>query len=532
MIRLPLTAALLLTLVLPGTAGAQDRRVAAGLPKPAAAQALRSVRFEPAMAQAGGTLVLPLAAEAELAGRAAALDAATRGSIARALTAADFKYAARATLSLRGVGAWRRVLVVGLGEKPDEASIQAAGIAAGRALVQEKEAVTVLGGGLGADRSAALATGMGIGQYRPDLYNTGRPAPVTDAITIVGEGAGEARASYERRGKALVDAMLWARDIANEPANVVYPEIFVERARAAFSGVSGVTIEVLDPAAMERLGMGALLGVGRGSERESRMLIIRYRGPGAPSGAPLVLVGKGITFDSGGISIKPSANMGNMKFDMSGAASVTGAALALARGRAPVNIVAISALAENMPDGAAIRPGDILRAMNGRTIEIVSTDAEGRLVLADALSWADAQLKPAAIVDVATLTGAMRVALGDKYAGFFTRQDALATQIDAAARATGEAVWRMPLHASYGDDLKSTYADMKNGGGSGAGSGVGAYFIGEFVKPETPWAHFDIAGVAYADADSDSGPPGSTGWGIRLLERFARDFKPVAAEKK
>jgi leucyl aminopeptidase len=321
--------------------------------------------------------------------------------------------------------------------------------------------------------------------------------------------------------------MTWVRDISNEPANIIYPETFVDRARAAFRGLPGVTIEVLDVPAMERLGMGAILGVGRGSARPPRMLVIRYQGQGAPDGGPIALVGKGITFDTGGISIKAGAGMGNMKMDMSGAAAVVGSTLALARSAAPVSVVAVAALAENMPDGAATRPGDVLTAMNGKTIEIISTDAEGRLVLADAMVWAERNLAPSIIVDVATLTGAVGGALGDDYAGLFSRHEAAAEQIQAAAAATGEGVWRLPLHPSYAQDTSSTIADIKNTGDGGAGAGTGAWFIGEFVSREMPWVHLDIANMAYG-GPSDWKPAGSAGFGVRLLEQFVRDWKPVA----
>jgi leucyl aminopeptidase len=300
----------------------------------------------------------------------------------------------------------------------------------------------------------------------------------------------------------------------------------VSRAQVAFAGLRGVSIEVLDVPAMERLGMGALLGVGQGSARPPRLLVVRYRGAGAPEGGPIALVGKGITFDSGGISIKPSANMGNMKMDMSGAAAVTGTVLALARSGAPVDVVAVSALAENMPDGAATRPGDVLTAMNGKTIEVISTDAEGRLVLSDALVWTERNLQPAAIVDVATLTGAVGGALGDDYAGLFSRHDALASQLEASGRATGERVWRLPLHPTYATDTSSTIADIKNSGEGGAGAGTGAHFIGEFVSRDIPWAHLDIANMAYGGAN-DWKPAGSAGFSVRLLEEFVRNWQPV-----
>jgi leucyl aminopeptidase len=215
--------------------------------------------------------------------------------------------------------------------------------------------------------------------------------------------------------------------------------------------------------------------------------------------------------------------------DMSGAASVVGAVLALARAGAPVDVVAIAALAENMPDGRAIRPADVLTAYNGRTIEIISTDAEGRLVLADAMSWADATMNPAAIVDVATLTGAVGTALGDDYAGLFSRHDALADQLDAAGRATGEHLWRLPLHPTYARDTSSPIADIKNTGDGGAGAGTGAHFLGFFVRPQTPWAHLDIAGVDNVSGDATR-PGGSAGFGVRLLERFVREFRPVPRE--
>jgi leucyl aminopeptidase len=256
------------------------------------------------------------------------------------------------------------------------------------------------------------------------------------------------------------------------------------------------------------------------------MLVVRYRGHDAPAGGPIVMAGKGITFDSGGISIKPSANMGDMRMDMSGAASVVGAVLSLAGSQAPVDVVAIAALAENMPDGRAIRPGDVLTAYNGMTIEIVSTDAEGRLVLADAVSWADATMNPAAIVDVATLTGAVGTALGDDYAGLFSRHDALAEQLTGAGRLVGEQVWPLPLHPSYAADTASQYADIRNSASGGAGAGAGAHFIGAFVRPETPWAHLDIANVAWGSA-SESRAGGSTGFAVRLLDRFVRDWRPV-----
>lgn len=526
-------AAVSLTVAMP--AEAQSRRAAAtetpaALTPRAAPAVQRAVTFAAAPGEPSGALVLPLGAEGDLATRGAALTPAVRQAIAAALTAARFDYKARQTLSLHGVGGWDRILVVGLPVDARTAEVQTAGTVAGRALMAQPGAMTVLTAGLSADSAAELAAGLGLGQYRSDLHRTtGRDAAAPGGITLIAADPAAAQAAY-RRGAALVEAMAWTRDISNEPANVIYPESFVERARAAFAGVPGVEIEVLDVPAMQRLGMGSLLGVGQGSARAPRLMAVRYKGAGAPDAGPVALLGKGITFDSGGISIKPGANMGNMKMDMSGAASVVGAVLALAKAGAPVDVAAVAALAENMPDGNAIRPGDVLTAMNGKTIEVISTDAEGRLVLADAMVWADTRLNPAAIVDVATLTGSVGGALGNDYAGLFSRHDALADQLRVAGDATGERLWRLPLHPSYVGATSSTIADIKNSGEGGAGAGTGAHFIGYFARPETPWAHLDIANMAYGGA-SDVKPAGSAGVSVRLLERFVRDFQPVAKEK-
>jgi leucyl aminopeptidase len=502
-------------------AQAQDRVSGSAV---AAAPVSRAVLFEAAAADPAGVLVLPLASLTDLS-RFDGFDATVRTQIERASASAGFNYGARQTLSLRGIGAWDRILLVGLG---DASQAQWSGAVAGRAVQSEATAITVLTDALTPEQAASFATGLGLGHYRSDLYRTsGRSTAAPGPVVLAGRSAEAARALYEGRGAALVEAMAWTRDISNEPANIVYPEVFVERARAAFAGLDGVSIQVLDVPAMERLGMGSLLAVGRGSARPPRLLVVRYQGTGAPQGGPIALVGKGITFDSGGISIKPSAGMGNMKMDMSGAASVTGAVLALARSRAPVDVVAVAALAENMPDGAATRPGDVLTAMNGKTIEVISTDAEGRLVLADALVWVERNLDPAAIVDVATLTGAVGGALGNDYAGLFSRHDALADQLDAAGRSTGERLWRLPLNPGYSGILSSPIADLQNTGASGPGASTGAWFVGEFVSRDIPWAHLDIANMAYGAAN-DWKPVGSAGFGVRLLEEFVRNYQPVA----
>ncbi|WP_297800464.1 leucyl aminopeptidase [uncultured Brevundimonas sp.] len=512
-------------------ADAQTRRATTAVSAPAGAQPRyttpREVAFSTAMPAPSDVLVIFAGSEDDLANLG--LDEATLSAVRQGLTAARFSYGNRKSVTLYGTAGWSRIHVQGLKTDATLSDYQTAGTIAGRALISETSAITVAAKGLAAEQVAEITTGMGIGQYRVDFYNTeARAAVMPGDITVVTDNA-NAEALYRGRGAHVVDAVFWTRNISNEPANIVYPEVFAQRTREAFAGVPGVTVEVLDVAAMERLGMGALLGVGRGSPRPPALVAVRYRGQGA-SGAPVALVGKGITFDSGGISIKPSANMGNMKMDMSGAAGVVGAVMALAKAGAPVDVVAVAAVAENMPDGNAIRPGDVLTAMNGRTIEIISTDAEGRLVLADALHWAEVTYNPAAIIDVATLTGAVGGALGPDYAGLFTRHDALAEQLRAAGEASGENVWQLPLHPSYESRIASPIADMRNSGEPGPGAGMGAVFVANFVSPETPWAHLDIANMAYGAAN-DVRPAGSAGWSVRLLEQFVRDFQPIAREK-
>ena len=499
------------------------------------ARAERPIEFA-ATAPAGGALVLPLRNADHLSHASGVLDDQARQAVARALTAADFDYERNAVLALRGIGPWSKIVVVGTGPTPfDNKGVQDLGGVAARETATEKGPVAVLTQTFpsgGPDAGAHLALGAELGGYSFERYKYVDPAKPRDAaldapLTIVTADPAVVQARYRRDGASLANAVTFARDLISEPANVIYPESFVERTREAFRGITNVDIQVLDVPAMERLSMGSILSVGKGSVRPPRMLVVHYRGS---SGQPVALAGKGITFDSGGISLKPGSGMWEMKGDMSGAAAVIGTALSLARAQAPVNIVAIAALAENMPGGSATRPGDIVRALNGKTIEILNTDAEGRLVLADAVAYAERQFRPAAIVDVATLTGSKVTALGDEYAGLFSRHDGLAAQLTAAGEATGELLWRLPLHENYAEDMESDFADIKNvveGGGPGAS--LGAHFIGSFVTPATPWAHLDIAGNELGDSTGPTVPDGAAGYGVRLLDRFVRDFRPVPA---
>jgi leucyl aminopeptidase len=322
----------------------------------------------------------------------------------------------------------------------------------------------------------------------------------------------------------VADGIFFTRDLVSEPPNVLYPETLARHARSLAK--LGVKVEVLGIAQMKKLGMGALLGVGQGSVRESRLVVMRWdgggrRGPGRAS-APIAFIGKGVTFDTGGISIKPAANMGDMKWDMGGSAVVIGLMKALAGRKAKVNAVGVVGLVENMPDGNAQRPGDIVTSMSGQTIEVLNTDAEGRLVLADALWYCKERFKPKFMIDLATLTGAIIIALGHETAGMFSNNDVLAGRLAAAGKAVREPVWRLPLGEDYDKALKSTIADMRNIGGRAAGSITAAQFLQRFVG-KVPWVHLDIAGVAWSEKEAPTAPRGGTGFGVRLLDRLVAD---------
>ncbi|MCB1404559.1 MAG: leucyl aminopeptidase, partial [Rhodobacteraceae bacterium] len=318
---------------------------------------------------------------------------------------------------------------------------------------------------------------------------------------------------------AQIAGVFFTRDLTNEPANVLGTIEFAERLSALAE--LGLSVEVLEEDELERLGMRTLLAVGMGSESPSKVVVMQWRGGG--DAAPLALVGKGVVFDSGGVSIKPAQGMEEMTMDMGGAGVVAGVMKTLALRKAPANVVGLVGLVENMLDGRAQRPGDVVRSMKGDTVEVINTDAEGRLVLADVLWYAQQRFEPRAIVDLATLTGAIVIALGHEKAGVFSNDDALATAFLAAAVAEGEGAWRMPLAPAYDKLLKSRIADMANVGGRPAGAVTAAQFLQRFVKDGLPWIHLDIAGVASLGKDSELAPRGATGWGVRALDRLIRD---------
>ncbi len=521
--RLLLAAAMPLCLIaLPAPLAAQSVTGSGVVPTTQASSAERPIAFANSLPD-GGALVI-LASGQTLSDEVTALvgaDAAAQ--IGAAMTDAKFTGKAGSSLVLRAIAGRARIHVMGVGSDAAPLDVRRASGSAAQALLEADHPVHIIGAPDG-QRMAEAALGYTLGQYRFDRYKTARTAPPTHAVTLVGGDLATARQWWTGRYAALADGMRLTRNLINEPANVLYPESFVAETRAALAGLPGVSIEVLDEAAMRRLNMGAILSVGQGSRRPPRMMIVRYRGEGSPD-APLALVGKGITFDTGGISIKPALNMWNMRADMSGAAAVMGTTLALAKSRAPAHVVAVAALAENMVDGNATRPGDVIRTLSGKTIEVLNTDAEGRMVLADALEYAERQYRPRAIVDIATLTGAVVGALGNTHAGLFSRHDVLASAVDAAGSASGNLVWRLPLDDSYARAMTSDIADLRNISMSGGpGAGVAAHFLSQFVSADVPWVHLDIAGVNRSDSAGALGPMGATGYGVALMEELARSL--------
>ena len=378
------------------------------------------------------------------------------------------------------------------------------------------------GGALKPDQAADIALGTQLRAYTFDRYKTkkkeGEEAPAKTRIAIAVGNVAAAEKAWVA-GEALADGVIMARDLINEPANVLYPEEFARRAGALKK--LGVAVEVLDVPAMKKLGMNALLGVGQGSRKDSRVVIMRWNG-GKKGAPPVAFIGKGVCFDTGGISIKPAAGMEDMKGDMAGAACVVGLMHALAARNAKANVVGAIGLVENMPDGNAQRPGDIVKTMNGQTIEIINTDAEGRLVLADVLHYVNTRHEPKFMIDLATLTGAIIVALGQEYAGMFGNDDRLCDRLTKAGQATGEKVWRMPLGPEYDKQIDSKFADMKNTGGRYGGSITAAQLLARFVD-KTPWAHLDIAGTALGSPQTDINKSWSSGWGVRLLDRLVAE---------
>ncbi|MAT34479.1 MAG: leucyl aminopeptidase [Ponticaulis sp.] len=422
-----------------------------------------------------------------------------------------------------GDGDPAKLLIIGAGKLGDDRARsleEFGGYAVKNTLTSGFTSVSVVGTGSADD--ARILLGARLAAYRFDKYMTklsDDQKPSLESVTLVTSDVTATREAFEPLDAAAAGTEM-ARDLMNEPPNVLYPESYAGRIKEMES--IGLKVTILGEKELEELGMLSLLGVGQGSVKESKVAMMEWNGGGDE--APLALVGKGVCFDSGGISIKPGPNMQDMKGDMGGSAAVVGAMKTLALRKAKANVVGLVGLVENMPDGNASRPGDIVKTMSGQTVENQNTDAEGRLVLCDVLWYAQETYKPKAIVDLATLTGAIIVSLGHENAGLFSNDDDLASQLTNAGLEEGETVWRLPLSPKYDKLLKSQFADMKNIGGPAAGSITAAQFLKRFIKDGVAWAHIDIAGVAWKSGDkSPIDPSWASGFGPRLLDRLVKD---------
>ena len=492
--------------------------------------------FAPLTAEPEATCLVLVGDDVALGARAKDLDQRAGGALVKAAEAAQFKGKKKSTVELLApprIGV-NRLVLLGTGKPHDLKEndwILLGGSAAGAISARKTKTASIIAevpdAGIRPENVAALlAFGAALRQYefrkyltakKPDDEN-GEPEGL-QKLVIHAADPDKARAAFARY-LAVANGVVIARDLVNEPANALGPVEFAERARELEK--VGVEVEILDAEQITELKMGALLAVAQGSVRPARVAIMQWHGAKSKRAKPLAFIGKGVVFDTGGISIKPAAGMEDMKGDMGGAACVVGLMHALAERKANVNVVGLIGLVENMPSGTATRPGDIVTAHSGQTVEILNTDAEGRLVLADLISYAQERFKPRLIVDLATLTGAIMVALGKEYAGLFVNDDKLANELLDAGAATGEKVWRMPLDKAYDKMIESKNADIKNIGGRWAGACTAAAFIKYFVK-DTPWAHIDLAGTAMDAPRSEISPSWGSGWGVRLLDRFVSE---------
>lgn len=489
---------------------------------------------EPSSPRAGAIAVAVLEG-GTLIRSAEALDKKTGGALTRAIAASRFRGKKGQVLPVLAPAGLRasRVLLFGLGKAEEIGALtaQEAGghIVAGLSAAGDAAAYVMAEAPRGcklelAEFAGNLACGARLRGYRFDKYRTKEEQddkPTLRTLTVMVKESARARRVFAKLD-CVAEGVFLARDLVSEPANVIFPATLAGQARRLTR--LGVKVEVLDAERLKQLGMGALLGVAQGSAHGPRLAVMRWNGaPRARDKRPIAFVGKGVTFDTGGISIKPSKGLEEMKWDMAGAAAVIGLMKAMSLRKARVNAVGVVALVENMPSGTAQRPGDVVTSMSGQTIEVVNTDAEGRLVLADALWYCQQRFKPRFMVDLATLTGAVVVALGHEHAGLFANDDTLAERLSEAGKAVGEKLWRLPLGEAYDKEIKSDIADVKNvGDGRGAGSITAAQFLQRFVN-ELPWAHLDIAGMAWSKKESPCVPKGGTGFGVRLLDRFVAD---------
>ena len=470
------------------------------------------------LAEVEGRVALLVAPDGSLDKAARRVNRLTKGAVARLVEAKAETASTGQTFSLAfpvGMKA-ESVDVVFLPRRCTDVEARKAGAALGK--IRSGAALTICAGSQ--RRASQLALGVALRDYSFNAHKAGDQEEQRADVTLLvskPDELGDAAVTTQ----AIAEGVFFTRDLVNEPANVLTTTEFAKRIEDMSS--LGLKVEVLEEADLKKLGMGALLSVGEGSESPSKVAIMQWNG-GEKGETPLALVGKGVVFDTGGISLKPAAGMEDMTMDMGGAGVVAGVMRTLAMRKAKANVVGLVGLVENMPSGRATRPGDVVTSMKGDTIEVINTDAEGRLVLCDVMHYAQERFKPQGMIDLATLTGAIIIGLGHEKAGVFSNNDKLCAQFLKAAEAEGEGAWRMPLGKAYADQLKSRIADLKNTGGRPAGSVTAAEFLHRFVQEDTPWIHLDIAGVASVKADTDYAPKGATGWGVMALNRLVQDM--------
>jgi len=484
------------------------------------------VRFEKVRPGNPAVIALPVSA-AEAAERAASAVSAERSLVDRAIASARFEAEAGtiAPFITSNGDAASQVLLVGVGNEASADACEKAGAALVARLLTSGETQLVvdfspIAGQVTAEAVARFAFGAQLRSWRHDVYRTklaAKSKPTLAEIVLVSAPEGS-QAAWGRLD-AVAQGVAFTRELVTEPANIIYPESFVERCRALEA--LGVEIEVLDEEAMRAAGMGALLGVAQGSARAPRLLAMCWNGGG--DRAPVAFVGKGVTFDSSGISMKPAAGMEDMKWDMGGAAAVAGVMKTLATRKANANVIGICGLVENMPSGDAQRPGDVVTTMSGQSVEVINTDAEGRLVLCDAITWLQRKYQPKTIIDLATLTGAIIISLGHEFGGLFANDDGLADQLLKAGTTSGDLLWRMPVTPTFDKLIDSPIADIKNVGPREGGSITAAQFIKRFIDDGVRWAHLDIAGMVWTSKPGTLWDKGATGFGVRLLNRFVAD---------
>ncbi len=471
------------------------------------------------------SLVFPVAKDATAASALPGVDDGSVALIRAAACAARFEGEA-GSIAEQFIAGPQRILLVGIGAGAVEDWEKAGAAVTAKLLASgETHAVFDLSGlaiAPSGEAVARMAAGAVLRGWRYDKYRTKLPAkqkPTLTDITIVGAPA-DAETAWARHS-AVCEGVAFTRELVTEPANIIYPESFVERCQHL--AALGVEIEVLGEAEMRAAGMGSLLGVSQGSVRQPQLLVMRWDGTNGAKTPPVVFVGKGVTFDTGGISLKPPAGMEDMKWDMGGAGAVAGTMLALATRKANAHVVGICGLVENMPDGNAQRPGDVVTSMSGQTIEVINTDAEGRLVLCDAMTWAQKRFSPKIMIDLATLTGAIIISLGNEHGGLFSNDDTLADALIKSGKGAGEPLWRFPLSPAYDKLIDSPIADIKNVGPREGGSITAAQFLQRFVDDGVKWAHLDIAGMVWASKAGAVWDKGATGYGVRLLDRFVAE---------